>query len=251
MLWVLPAFWGTASFAPAEETIFLDMDEPAATATPLPAALPTKTPTPVPLSTPLKAPAPKAAPTPLPAAVPETVPPDLSQEPEHARRLKLYRQLGFMDHPIVWLVADGNYARALQSADPSIANGFGMDLRLEIQFFTWLSLGTYYNFTVFPATGRLVLTGPLGLIGRVFPMGLGKKGDFNPYVMVGGGLNSVVAQNKPEYPDNFQTFGGVGAQYGFGDHWGMDVGVVYNFYVPGASLQTVSGRIGLDYSFNP
>lgn len=252
-----------ASSAPrAEEVIMLDDtgSQPTATATftavpaqkmvPTPTATPANPQAPTPTPAPAKAQAQAPTPTKTEAAVSTPEPP--VADGNLSDSAKLAQRLGVLRHPVIWFAADGNYAYAVTSGDPSLKSGFGLDLRVELQFFSWFSAGTYYNLTVFPAAGRLAWTGPLGLVGRIIPFGADKVNEFNPFLIGGAGLNSLVGQNSPQYPGDFQAFAGVGAVYPFGDKWAADLGLVYNFYSPWpGDLQAISARVGLDYSFEP
>ncbi|HJT24412.1 MAG TPA: hypothetical protein VJ873_07530 [bacterium] len=238
----------TASASKAEEVILLDdtPSQPTATLTAVPAGktVPSPTPTPVPAKTPVPAPTKVESPassveTPLPDA-------DLSDSARLARRL------GILRHPVILFALDGNYAYATGSADPSIRSGFGLDARVEAQFFTWFSAGTYYDLVLFPASGRIVWTGPWGLMGRIIPFGMDKTGEFSPFLTGGAGINSLMALNAPQYPGNLHAFVGLGARYPFGDKWAAEFGLTYHFYgSPSPDMETISARAGLDYSFEP
>ena len=247
--WAVPLFLSAflaAGAARAEDVILLDdtAPQPTATFTPVPVQKALPTPTPVPPQTNILTPVP-AGPAPSseePSAVDENP----------SESAKLAQRLGLLKHPIVTLALDGDYSYAFSTADPSLASGFGLDGRVEIQFFTWLSTGAYYDLTLFPATQRIVWTGPLGLMARVLPWGEDKTSELNPFLIGGAGLNSLMGLNSPQYPGNFQAFAGVGARNPFGDKWAVEFAVTYKIYsADSPALQAVSARLGLDYSFEP
>lgn len=250
------AFFLASTGLRGEEVILLDDTAPQATATPVPATptpaekkepipAPTPSPTAVPAGvTPSPTAQPAAAePTPVPTETPE-------QETDLTESQRLARRLGVLPHDIIWFVLDGSYSRALWTADNSIVNGFGLSGRVELQFFTWLSLGTYYDFNFYLAPQGLVLSGPWGIMGRVFPLGQGSKGEINPYLIGGGGINTLIGQSHSSYPDNIHAFGGLGVSYPFGDEFTADLNVVYNsfFYPPNPPFQAVGVHAGLAYS---
>lgn len=255
-----------AAASRADDVILLDDTAPQPTATstftPVPAAkaVPSPTPTAVPaqpqVPTPTHSPVPAKtqAPSPTPAKVEAAVSPEETPAPTDnlSDSARLAQRLGVLNHPVIWFAADGSYSYAFSTADPSISNGFGLDARVEFQFFSWLSAGTYYDLTLFPASGRFIWTGPWGLMARVLPFGADKVKEFNPFLIGGAGLNSLAGQNSPPSGGNLQAFIGVGALYPFGDKWAADLGLTCNFYGnPSNELQTVSARVGAVYFFEP
>jgi hypothetical protein len=275
----------TASAALSEEIILMEEEKPASTPTAsvpqtspakgVPTATPTLPPLPENMRTqeaakPSAPPPPKEAP-PAPVEKKKNIPavekeiepgaeaevevkeeaPVVSAEDEdlspEARWLK---HAGFLQHPRLIATVDGLFDLGVgPGADAAGLNaGFGFTGRLELQFFTWLALGTYYDFAIFPTTGgRLVYTGPWGLMARFMPFNT--TGKFTPYFFGGLGINSMVSTNaKPYYPTSFHGFAGVGGRMDFGDKWGLDLGLIYNYFSPQSNpLQAIGARVGLSY----
>ena len=258
---VFPAFLAFFLFSASQrgqEMILLDDSTP--TPTPVPAAVkpvvktapaPTATFTPTPV--PAKVLAVTATPTQQTTEV-STEGPVESNGPTESQAFA--QKLGILPHPVLWLVLDGTFEDALWTADSSIKPGFGLSGRVELQFFSWLSAGTYYDLILYPASQRLVFTGPWGIMARIFPFDPPGKKNFSPFVMGGAGINSLVGQNTPVYPGNYHAFVGLGASYSFGDNYSLDLGITYNFFssqytLYNTPMQAVGGRAGLAYSFEP
>ena len=236
-----------ASMTRAEEELVISTGEedavPTSTATqipPKPTAVPTLVPTPKPTPVPSPAPAPVVKPV-------ETVPiqsqPSVSEDRAELAQDEQQAKVGLLKHPILHLAGDVFYAQGL-NGEP--ASGFGADLRVEGQFFTWLSLGGYYDFSLYSGGGKTVVAGPMGLLGRIIPF---KTKNFTFYLIGGLGLNSLVRQNTPTWPANYHGFAGLGVAVPIQSKWSLDLSVVYNYFSPElAPVSSISPRIGVSYA---
>jgi hypothetical protein len=82
-------------------------------------------------------------------------------------------------------------------------------------------------------------------VGRLTPV---RMGDLSFYMLGGAGLNLMAIH--PARLGHYHALAGLGGQYAMDSNWGVDLGMVYNFYTPIANpLQTVSFHFGVNYSF--
>jgi hypothetical protein len=207
-------------------------------ATPTPTASGEEETTPVAEKTPAKDMGQSTAPTETPDPQEEAESPVSQAGPVTASSLPF----GLLSHPTFFAVLDGMYAIGFSGDTNSQLGG---DLRMEIQWFSWMSLGIYYDFTMITETGKTPFIGSLGMMGRLFPPDTGR---LVPFVTGGLGLNSLSSVNLPQYPGHYHGFAGVGLQCSFTDHWGLDLGCLYNYYSPQIDpLQSIAIRAGLSY----
>lgn len=237
---LLGAFLALPGLGRAEDIQLDDSGaQPTPTAVPPKAAVPTPTATPVPKPKHIH-----HQPTP-------TLTPEADQGDEEDQSLTAIDRLAKAIQGKTVLVLTGDFllTHPYQGLVPGYAdNGFGADLRMELEFPFWVSFGVDYDFNYL--LNHKVVIGTLDLVGRIIPFQTSQSGAISPYLIGGLGVNSLTQINDPIYPGNFHGFAGAGARINIDSHVGVDLNAVYNYYSPQLlPMSSVSVRGGLSYAF--
>ncbi len=150
--------------------------------------------------------------------------------------------------PRLSLTLDGSYAKGTGSGVPaSLTNGLGNGLRVEYQFRSFMSVGVAVGYQAYVGDGKMGTAGSLDLIGRVIPF---SGGGFEHYLIGGAGINPLFNRETTPWIGRFHAMAGIGTRYSLDNNWGLDLGMVYNFYTPLARhVDAFSVKLGVGYSF--